>query len=94
MQPPHPPLGLLARVFGWFSDLAKAPGRIRVLAEQKAAESDPRRVCPSCGKGRIGDLTRIANDANWCAGTCDACGKRFYVAQHGGELGGLLADQG
>lgn len=85
----HPPLGPIARFIAWAAAFLAMPGRIKMLAEARGADSDKRPVCTSCGQGRIGNLQAIPGESNYSAGTCDKCGIRFYVAANGSGLNGL-----
>lgn len=92
--PPHPPLGLLAKIGRWLVDAAKAPGRIRVLAEDAAADRDKRPVCRSCGAGRIGDTKAISSSGFiGVYGVCDGCGTRWALDRDTGELRHPALDQ-
>lgn len=80
----------IAQIGPWFIDAIKAPGRIKVLAEGLPLDRDPRPFCRSCGKGRIGNLTRIEGaNVSWARGVCDHCGCNFIVTNEG-KLGQVL----
>lgn len=92
MDAPHAPIGSIAKFFGWFVDFVKMPGRIALLAEAKAADRDPRPVCKSCGKGRVGGLFALQAKQYYDAtigGTCEQCGQRWAFGSYG-ALEGLL----
>lgn len=90
MDGPSPPIGMFAKIGLWLLDAFRAPGRIKVIAEGVALDRDPRPFCRSCGKGRIGNLTRIEGaNVSWARGVCDHCGCNFIVTNEG-KLGQVL----
>lgn len=87
------PLGLVAKLLRWTQDFVAMPGRVRRLAEGVEEDRDKRPKCTSCGAGRVGELFRIPREHNYNGGTCDRCGRKFYVSVQGGAPGGLLPDE-
>ena len=81
-----PPLGLIARVFGWFIDVFRMPTRVRAIAEVAAAERDVRPGCPACGTGRVG-VSERRNNASGRPMTFGRCGdcKSVWVMSDSGD---------
>lgn len=87
MADPSPPFSIIRAIVRWFVDLAKMPGRIRVLADGAKAARDQRFPCPNCADGRLQNLTAdIPGYSDTPLGTCSGCGAKFFIDLQEGKL--------
>lgn len=67
-------------IWGYVSDLFMVPRRLKQLTDIRVAETDPREICRSCGKGRIGHLYNdSASAVHFTFGTCENCGMIWHI---------------